>query len=86
MAAYLLDTNRTYNPSGTEKAGEPYDNETDNYTQTHYQLFYNHKFNPYWKGNIALFLTRGKGYYEQYKARKVLQIMVYPIIMTAVTS
>lgn len=70
VAAYLLDTNRTYNPSGTEKAGEPYGNETDNYAQTHYQLFYNHKFNPYWKGNIALFLTRGKGYYEQYKAQE----------------
>ncbi len=72
VAEYLLDTNRTYNPSGTEKPGEPYDNETDNYTQTHYQLFYNHKFNNYWKGNIAVFLTRGKGYYEQYKADKKL--------------
>jgi iron complex outermembrane recepter protein len=72
VAEYLLDTNRTYNPSGTERAGEPYDNETDNYTQTHYQLFYNHKFNPYWKGNVAVFLTRGKGYYEQYKANKKL--------------
>ncbi len=67
VAEYLLDSIRTYNPSGTEKPGEPYDNETDNYTQTHYQLFYNHKFNSYWKGNIAAFLTRGKGYYEQYK-------------------
>jgi iron complex outermembrane recepter protein len=69
---YLLDTLRTYNPSGTEKTGEPYDNETDNYTQTHYQLFYNHKLNNYWKGNIAVFLTKGKGYYEQYKAGKKL--------------
>lgn len=65
---YLLATNRTYNPSGNEKPGKPYDNETDNYTQTHYQLFYNRKLNSYWKGNIAVFLTRGKGYYEQYKA------------------
>ena len=72
VAAYLLDTNRTYNPSGTQRPGEPYDNETDNYTQTHYQLFYNHQFNSYWKGNIAAFLTRGKGYYEQYKANKKL--------------
>jgi iron complex outermembrane recepter protein len=65
---YLLATTRTYNSGGTEKAGEPYDNETDNYVQTHYQLFYNHKLNERWKGNIAVFLTRGKGYYEQYKA------------------
>ena len=70
VAGYLLKPDRTNNPSGTERAGEPYDNETDNYTQTHYQLFYNRKFNPYWKGNIAIFLTRGKGYYEQYKAQQ----------------
>lgn len=72
VPGYLLDTDRTYNSSGTERPGEPYDNETDNYTQTHYQLFFNHKFNTFWKGNIALFLTRGKGYYEQYKANKKL--------------
>ena len=72
VAEYLLATDRTNNPSGNEKPGDPYDNETDNYTQTHYQLFYNHKFNSYWKGNIAAFLTRGKGYYEQYKADKKL--------------
>ena len=67
---YLLATDRTYNSAGTERPGEPYDNETDNYVQTHYQLFYNRKFNNYWKGNLAVFLTRGKGYYEQYKADK----------------
>jgi iron complex outermembrane receptor protein len=63
-----LKTNRTFNSAGTEKSGEPYSNETDNYTQTHYQLFYNHKFNAAWKANLALFLTTGEGYYEQYKA------------------
>ena len=63
-----LKVNRRYNSAGTEKTGEPYDNETDNYTQTHYQLFYNHKFSKYLKGNIAAFLSKGKGYYEQYKA------------------
>lgn len=62
-----LKTNRRYNIAGTQKEGAPYVNETDNYTQTHYQLFYNHKFNKNWKSNIALFLTKGKGYYEQYK-------------------
>jgi iron complex outermembrane receptor protein len=69
---YLLSTDRTYNSAGTEKADSPYDNETDNYTQTHYQLFYNHKLSAYWKGTLAVFLTRGKGYYEQYKADKKL--------------
>lgn len=63
----LLKTNRTYNSSGTDKPGEPYDNETDNYAQTHYQLFYNTGCGN-WNLNTALFLTRGKGYYENYKA------------------
>ena len=63
-----LDSNRRYNPAGTEKPGEPYDNETDNYTQTHYQLFYNKKLNTFWKTNLTLFFTKGKGYFEQYKA------------------
>ncbi len=72
VAENLLITNRTYNPSGTEKTGTPYDNETDNYTQTHYQLFYNRKFNSYWKGNMAAFFTKGKGYYESFKANRKL--------------
>jgi len=66
--AATLATNRTYNPAGTEKADSPYDNQTDNYTQTHYQLFYNHALSTKWSINTALFLTRGKGYYEEYKA------------------
>ncbi len=65
-----LETNRTYNSAGTEKPGAPYKNETDNYRQNHYQLFYNQKVNETLKFNIAAFLTRGKGFYEQYKANK----------------
>ncbi len=64
----LLATNRTFNPAGTEKADEPYENQTDNYTQTHYQLFYNKNINSHWKWNTAFYLTTGKGYYEEYKA------------------
>jgi iron complex outermembrane receptor protein len=64
----LLNTDRTNNPAGTEKTGAPYDNQTDNYTQTHYQLFFNHLFSHKWSFNTAVFLTRGKGYYEEYKA------------------
>jgi iron complex outermembrane receptor protein len=60
----LLATNRTYNPAGTEKADAPY----ENYTQTHYQLFYNKQVSSNWKWNTALYLTTGKGYYEEYKA------------------
>lgn len=62
-----LLTDRTYNSAGTERAGEPYANETDNYIQDHYQLFFNHSFNDYLSFNTALFLSKGRGYYEQYK-------------------
>lgn len=62
-----LATYRTYNSAGTERQGEPYGNETDNFIQDHYQLFLNHSFNDYLSFNTALFLSKGKGYYEQYK-------------------
>jgi iron complex outermembrane receptor protein len=78
VAETFLKTNRTYNPSGTERTGTPYENETDNYTQTHYQLFYNQKLNNYWTGNVAIFLTKGKGYYEQYKADRELSSFDLP--------
>lgn len=68
VSATDLATNRTYNAAGTEKAGAPYANQTDNYWQTHYQLFYNHKINSNWGFNAAAFFTRGYGYYEEYKA------------------
>jgi iron complex outermembrane receptor protein len=66
--SYLNDK-RTYNSAGTAKPGEPYDNETDNYQQDHYQLFFNHAISNHVSFNTALFLSNGKGYYEQYKAQ-----------------
>ena len=66
--ADLLAGRRRINYAGTEKAGTPYENETDNYTQTHFQLFYNQQLSKKLHFNTAVFLTPGKGYYEQYKA------------------
>jgi iron complex outermembrane recepter protein len=63
-----LKSNRTINYAGMEKPGEPYENETDNYRQDHYQLFFTHRFNQSLSFNIAGFLTNGKGYYEEYRA------------------
>ncbi len=63
-----LKTNRTVNYAGTERPGDPYDNETDNYKQDHYQLFYNQQLSSRIKFNTGLFYIKGKGYYEQYKA------------------
>ena len=61
---------RRFNRPGPQKAGEPYDNEVDNYRQTHYQLLYNHQVSRYWNVNTALHYTRGLGYFEQYKANQ----------------
>jgi iron complex outermembrane receptor protein len=51
--------NRTYNYF-------TYPNQTDNYWQNHYQLFFNHEFDKRFSMNIAGFYTRGYGYYEEY--------------------
>ncbi|MDQ3276884.1 MAG: TonB-dependent receptor [Bacteroidota bacterium] len=62
-----LKTRRQYNSAGMERPGEPYQNETDNYKQDHYQLFLTQKFLPELVFNTGLFYVKGKGYYEQYK-------------------
>ena len=67
-----VDSLRTFNPSGTEKEGEPYENEVDNYGQDHYQLIYNNQISRNWSFNTALHYTRGAGYFEQYKAGEAL--------------
>ncbi|MDR0793657.1 MAG: TonB-dependent receptor [Chitinophagaceae bacterium] len=68
--AYLDAGDRTFNSCGLiiNSNGDTsyYNNETDNYVQSHYQLFLNQKLSKYWSLNIASFLTRGKGYYEEY--------------------
>ncbi len=45
-----------------------YDNESDNYQQDHYQLHWNERLNNNWSTNIGLNYTRGKGFFEQFKA------------------
>jgi iron complex outermembrane receptor protein len=62
-----LATNRTYNELGLKDDGTYYNNQTDNYQQDFYQLFFNHKFNNSLKLNAGLYLTRGRGYYNEYR-------------------
>ena len=62
-----LAINPRYNEAGQRSGNTPYDNETDNYWQTHYQLFYNKKINANWNLNSSAFTTTGRGFYEQYK-------------------
>jgi iron complex outermembrane receptor protein len=65
-----LATNRTYNPAGqyTDANGNIhyYDNQTDNYTQTHYQLLFSQEINRNVNLNAGLHYTKGFGYYESY--------------------
>ncbi len=58
---------RTYNSAGMEKSGTPHDNEVDDYTQTHYQLLYNHQFNPNWAISLTGNYTKGQGFFELYQ-------------------
>ena len=72
--ASVLDQNPTYN-----SAGEYYDdlgniyyypNESDNYNQRRYQLYYSLLLNDRWSLKAVADFTHGDGYYEQYKAAK----------------
>lgn len=56
----MLEENRRYN-------GFTYENQTDNYTQTHHHLHYNYFASERTTFNAALHYTRGAGYYEEYK-------------------
>ncbi|GHT46070.1 TonB-dependent receptor [Bacteroidia bacterium] len=70
----LAEGNRTFNPSGHMKEDENerplapfYDNQTDNYNQTHYQLSLLQRLNSDLNLNVALHYTKGEGFYEEYK-------------------
>lgn len=43
-----------------------YENQTDNYQQDHYQLFYTRTLAPQLVANAALHYTYGRGYYEEF--------------------
>lgn len=49
-----------------------YENQTDNYTQKHYQLFYTYQINRSWNATATLHYTIGGGYYEEYKNNQKL--------------
>ncbi len=65
------EENRRYNPAGeyTDEFGNKqyYKDQTDNYFQDHYQVFYSSQLNPFTNFNLGLHYTAGEGYYEQYK-------------------
>ena len=67
----MLPVNRQYNPAGeyTDANGTTkyYNNESDNYSQSHLQLIYSLKLPEGFSLHSALHYTKGEGYYEEYK-------------------
>jgi iron complex outermembrane receptor protein len=55
-----IDTNRTWNPY-------TYENEVDNYRQTHAQLHWNQEITKNFTSNFSLHYTKGAGFFEQYR-------------------
>lgn len=86
----MLEIDRRYNPAGeySDENGltKYYDNESDNYTQNHYQLIYNLKLNDGFSLHSALHYTKGKGYYEEYKEdRQLSEYGLSPVIIGGTT-
>ena len=82
----LLNTDRTYNSCGKYKEDgitKFYDNQTDNYWQQHYHLMASQQLNESWNMNMTLHYTRGKGYYEDYKAAAKYKSYKLPPFITA---
>lgn len=65
-----LKLNRTFNELGIKSDGTFYNNQTDNYGQDYYQLFFDKKLNSKVSLGSTLFYTKGKGYYEEYKIQQ----------------
>ncbi|MEO1487461.1 MAG: TonB-dependent receptor [Bacteroidota bacterium] len=66
-----LDTNRRFNIAGIQFDNEGnfegfYENQVDNYKQDHFQLHWNQQWTPNWNSNIAVYYTRGRGFFEEY--------------------
>ena len=72
--ASVLEEDPTYNSAGEyyDDLGNVYyyDNESDNYNQRRYQLYYSLLMNDRWSLKAVADFTHGDGYYEQYKAGK----------------
>lgn len=60
---------RTFNSAGIEKGvDDPYENQVDDYKQSHYQIHFDQALTPFARWSTALHYTKGKGFFEEYKA------------------
>ncbi len=69
-----MDKDRRYNSAGKYKDENGntrfYDDETDNYRQTHYQLAHSYTVSSLFDVNATLHYTFGEGFYDSYKANR----------------
>ncbi|MGE0078686.1 MAG: TonB-dependent receptor [Bacteroidales bacterium] len=69
---YMMNVDRRYNMAGeyvdANGVTRYYNDQKDNYWQTHYHLITSHSFNDNLTLNATLHLTDGEGYYEEYKS------------------
>lgn len=70
--AEKLINDRTFNVAGmyidANGNRQFYDNEVDNYDQDHYHLYWDEKWSDKLRTNVTFHYTKGKGYFEQYRA------------------
>jgi len=80
-----LSTNRTFNPAGTDGGllDPAYKNQTDNYYQSHTQLLFTQNAGKHFNVSGNAFYSRGKGYYEEYKANQSLSAYGFAPAITA---
>ncbi len=78
--------NRTFNSCGLSYDANGnikyYNNETDNYKQTNYQLHFIHTFNSRLSFSATGHYTAGKGYYEEYRQGELLSKYKMPNVIT----
>lgn len=71
----MMETNRRHNDF-------TYDNQTDNYQQDHYQLFYTRNLGKQLVANAALHYTYGRGYYEEFKEKQAFaKYAINPLVI-----
>ena len=74
ISAAMMEKDRRHNSAGEYHDADGnvqyYDNESDNYVQSHVQASYIHRFPSRILWSTTLNYTKGDGYYEQYKADK----------------
>lgn len=77
VPAEMLKTDRRYNPAGEYRDEEGnvlyYNNESDNYTQNHFQLIHSCRINSLLSLSSAFHYTMGRGYYEEFREDRDLE-------------